>query len=219
MPSHGRAGLLTRPNLRRSSSTRIEQIDRHDHVDMLGAARALAFELQRADADQLAGIVEISPVPPQFGCDGWVKIASSSRYSRQLANSCFAATRLATDRVRPPAPPSTTLSPTSRCRRRADRQRINVEPAERLHQAEAGSEIEAECVALDRTAVAEMQPYRGRLGDQIADRHPPRTSPSSIMTPLPARSAAERLGAEGVGWNDRMQSGPRSSARARDRKR
>src|SRR5581483_2822255 len=33
---------------------RLEQVDRHDHVDMLGLAVALAFELQRADADQFA---------------------------------------------------------------------------------------------------------------------------------------------------------------------
>ena len=30
---------------------RFQQVDRHDHVDVLGLAVALAFELQRADAD------------------------------------------------------------------------------------------------------------------------------------------------------------------------
>src|ERR1700716_849358 len=35
---------------------RLEQIDRHDHVDVLGLAPALALELQRADAEQFAAV-------------------------------------------------------------------------------------------------------------------------------------------------------------------
>ena len=60
---------------------RLEQIDRHDHVDMLVFAVALAFELERSDADQLDDL-QISAAPPQLGCAGWVKIASSSKYSQ-----------------------------------------------------------------------------------------------------------------------------------------
>ena len=53
---------------------------------------------------------------------------------------------------------------------RAKRQRLEIEIAERLHQAEAGFEIEAERVALHHAAVAEMQPDGFGLGDEIADR-------------------------------------------------
>src|ERR1700681_1454863 len=35
---------------------RLEQIDRHDHVDVFGLALALALELQRTDADQFAAV-------------------------------------------------------------------------------------------------------------------------------------------------------------------
>jgi len=39
-PSQGRAGLLKRPNLKRSSSTGSEQVDRHDHVKVFAPAPA-----------------------------------------------------------------------------------------------------------------------------------------------------------------------------------
>ena len=46
--------------------------------------------------------------------------------------------RAATERCRPPAPPTTTRSPTDTRARLADRQRRQVEPRQRLDQAEAG---------------------------------------------------------------------------------
>jgi len=52
IPSQGRAGLLTRTEFAQIVEHRLEQIDRHDHVDVLGLAPALALELQRADAEQ-----------------------------------------------------------------------------------------------------------------------------------------------------------------------
>src|SRR5207253_6002625 len=35
---------------------RLQQVDRYDHVDVFGLALALAFELQRTDADQFAAV-------------------------------------------------------------------------------------------------------------------------------------------------------------------
>ncbi|MEY9688028.1 hypothetical protein ABIF13_008802 [Bradyrhizobium elkanii] len=104
--------------------------------------------------------------------------------------------------MRPPAPAEHYIVADLGRRRRADPQRLEIEPAERLHQAEAGFEIEAERVALDRAAVAEMQPHRGGFGDQIADRqHQPVVDQDAIAGAL----GAERLGAESIRRNDRMQ--------------
>ena len=54
----------------------------------------------------------IIAVPPQNGWAGAVKIASSRTYSQLPANSCLAAMRAATECLRPPAPATTTGSPT-----------------------------------------------------------------------------------------------------------
>ena len=86
--------------------------------------------------------------------------------------------------------------------RRADRQRLEIETAERLHQAEAGFPIEAERMAFHHPAVAEMQPDGLGLGDQIADgQHQPVADHHAIAGAL----GAERLGGEGIGRNDGMQ--------------
>ena len=68
--------------------------------------------------------------------------------------------------------------------------------AERLHETEAALEIEAERMAFDDAAVAEMQPDRFGLGDQIADgQHQPVVDQDAVAGAL----GAQRLRAEGVG--------------------
>ena len=86
--------------------------------------------------------------------------------------------------------------------RRADRQRRQIELAERLHQAEAGLLVEAERMALHHAAVAEMQPDGFGFGDQIADgEHQAVVDQHAVAGALDA----QRLGGEGVGRDDRMQ--------------
>jgi hypothetical protein len=85
---------------------------------------------------------------------------------------------------------------------RADRKRRQVDAAERLHQPEAGFGVEAERMALRHAAVAEMQPDRLRLGDQIADGEHQTVADQHAVA---GAFGAERVGGEGVGGNDRMQ--------------
>ena len=109
---------------------------------------------------------------------------------------------LATDRVRPPAPPTTTRSPIAAALEEPSGKRIEVDAAERLHQAEAGFEIEAERVALHHAAVAEMQPDGFGFGDQIADgQYQPVVDQHAVTGAL----GSQGVRAEGVGRDDRMQ--------------
>ena len=61
---------------------RRQQIDRHDHIERhdLGTVDLLGH-LQTSDPDQIA-LRPIMAVPPQFGCAGAVKTASSRTYSQ-----------------------------------------------------------------------------------------------------------------------------------------
>ena len=90
---------------------RFQQVDRHDHVDVLGLAVALAFELQRTDADQFATVRDQSGAAPIR-----VRGMGEDRFIQQVfpiaRELLLGAIWLATDRVRPPAPPTTTRSPT-----------------------------------------------------------------------------------------------------------
>ncbi len=76
-------------------------------------------------------------VPPQNGCAGEVKIASSSTYSQLPANSCLAAMRATTECLRPPAPATTTGSPTLAEFELPIGNAGQAEPRQRLHQAES----------------------------------------------------------------------------------
>ena len=85
---------------------------------------------------------------------------------------------------------------------RTERQRIDVDAAERLHQAETGFGIEAQRVTFHHAAIAEMQPDRFGLGDQIAD--------GQHQSVVDQHAVAGALGAEGFGGerivrDDRMQ--------------
>ena len=111
--------------------------------------------------------------------------------------------RAATERCRPPAPPTTTRSPSGDQRRIAERQRRQVEPRERLHQAEAGRLVVAEHVAGHDAAVVEVQPDRLGLGDQIADGE--HQAVLADQHAVAGALGAERLGGEGIGRDDRAQ--------------
>ena len=63
--------------------------------------------------------------------------------------------RAATERCRPPAPPTTTRSPTDAALDWPIGERRQVELGQRLHQAEAGLLVVAEHVAGHRAAVAQ----------------------------------------------------------------
>ena len=102
---------------------------------------------------------------------------------------------LATDRVRPPAPPSTTRSPISVAAEEPSGTGIEIEAAERLHQAKTGLGVEAERMALHHAAVAEMQPDGLGLGDQIADGQ---DQPVVDHHAVAGAFGAEIVGAEGV---------------------
>ena len=180
---------------------RLEQVDRHDHVDVLGLALALAFELQRADADQLARGRDQRGAAP-IGMRG----VGEDRLFQQvfpIAGEFLPGGDLARHRARAPAGAADhdVVADFGRGRR-ADRQPIEIDAAERLHQAEAGDGIEAQRMAFDHAAVAEMQPDRLGFGDQIADRqHQSVIDHHAIAGAL----GPERLRGKGVGRDDGVQ--------------
>ena len=81
MPSHGRAGLLTRPNFRRSSRTGFSR-----SIGTFMLRCSFRRRVSRSSCSEPIPIsspaAEIRPVPPQLGCAGLVKMASSIRYSQ-----------------------------------------------------------------------------------------------------------------------------------------
>ena len=86
--------------------------------------------------------------------------------------------------------------------RGADRQRRQIDLAERLHQAETGLAVEAERMAFNDTPVAEMQPDGLGLGDQVADgQHQAIVDQHAVAGTF----GAEGLGGEGVRRNDGVQ--------------
>ncbi len=96
----------------------------------------------------------IIALPPHNGWDGAVKIASSRTYSQLPANSCLAAMRAATERLRPPAPRDHDGLTHLGGLRLADRQRRQVDPRQRLHQSEAALLVIGEHVPGNAAAVA-----------------------------------------------------------------
>ena len=61
---------------------RLEQINWHNHVEVFGPLFARLLKLKGADPEQIARLGPTTAVPPQFGCAGAVKIASSRTYSQ-----------------------------------------------------------------------------------------------------------------------------------------
>jgi hypothetical protein len=92
----------------------------------------------------------------------------------------LAVIRATTECLRPPAPATTTGSPTF---------------AQRLHQAETGLLIIGEHRTRHRAPIREVKPDRLRLGDEVADgEHDAVADQHAIARPL----GPERLGGEGV---------------------
>ena len=89
------------------------------------------------------------------------------------------------------------------CGRAADLERRHVELGERLNEAEPGFLVVAERVARHRAAVAQGEPNRFRLGDQITDGE----DKAIIATEHAMAGAlgAQRLRGESVRRNDRVQ--------------
>ena len=181
---------------------RFQQVDRHDHVDVLGLAVALAFELQRADADQLAAVRDQSGAAP-IGMRGM----GEDRLVQQIfpiAGEFLLGRDLARDRPRASAGAADHDAVADLVRRRTSRaaaDRCRARPSA-CTRPKPDLEIEAERMALHDAAVAEMQPDGFGLGDEIADgQHQPVVDQHAIAGAL----GAERLRAEGVGRDDRMQ--------------
>src|SRR5229473_2672190 len=180
---------------------RLEQIDRHDHVDVLGLALALALELQRADADQFAAVRDQRGAAPI----GMRRIGEDCLVQQILPITAvlLLGGDVAGDRARASAGAADHHAIADfGIGGRAKRQRIEIDPAKRLYEAKAAHGIEAERVAFHHAAVAEMQPDRFSLGDQIADGQDQVVVDQDAVA---GALGAERIRAEGVGGNDRMQ--------------
>jgi hypothetical protein len=125
-----------------------------------------------------------------------VKIARSSTYSQYPANSCRATTRAAI---------GSHYGAVSGADPQANGElyRRNVEASERLDEPEAGFLIVSEDVTGNSAAAWRRQPYRLRLGDQIADRQ----DEAVFADQYAAAGAfgAERAGRKSVFWNGRTQ--------------
>src|SRR5450755_874097 len=172
-PEPGPRRLVDAAELAQVVEHRLEQIDRHDHVDMLGLALALAFELQRADADQLAAVGDQSGAAP-VGMRG----VGEDRIVQEIlpvTGELLPGGDVAGDRPGAPAGAAQHDAVADlRSGGGTKRQRVEVELAKRLHQPKTAYRIEAERMAFHHAAIAEMQPDRFGLGDQIADgQHQP----------------------------------------------
>ena len=129
---------------------------------------ARLLQLQRTDAEEIAGRADQRRAAPvgmrRRGEDRFVEHVFPITGEFLLGDDACG------DRVLPPAGAAKDDALADRSRRRLPEfERRHVELGERLHQAEAGFLIVAEHVAGHRTPVAQRQPDRVRLGDQIAD--------------------------------------------------
>src|SRR5262245_33187313 len=180
---------------------RMQQIDRHDHVEVLVLAFACALKLKRTDTDQLArarnqrraapvwmrrvseyGLVEnVLPIAREFlfRCDpAGERARASARAAHDDALSNFSGLR------------------------RTDLKRRKIDAAKRLHQAETGFLIEPERMSLHNAPVAEMQPHGLGFGDQIADgEHEVVVDEHAIACALGPKC----IGGESIGGDDRMK--------------
>ena len=114
---------------------------------------------------------------------------------------------LATDRVRPPAPPTTTRSPIWAAAEEPIGSGSRSMRPSACTRPKPVSESKPSAWPSHHAAVAEMQPDRFGLGDQIADgQHQSVVDHHAIAGAL----GAEGVRAEGVGGDDRMQPDHRS---------
>ena len=83
MPSQGRGGPVDPAEAQQIVEDRRQQVDRHDHVALRGdalAVRSPGRTASRCPASRPSAPMQAAP--PQLGCGGAVKIASSSTYSQ-----------------------------------------------------------------------------------------------------------------------------------------
>ena len=111
----------------------------------------------------------ISAAPLQAGCGGEVKIASSSRYSQEPANSRLAAMRAGAARADPPKLATITTSSLDKVRGFAESDRLDLQRRDRLQQAEAGLMVVADDIGGHGAAVIRHHLGGMRLDHQIAD--------------------------------------------------
>jgi hypothetical protein len=86
--------------------------------------------------------------------------------------------------------------------RRTGLERGQIDLAKRLYQAKSGFLVKTERVPLHNSSIAEMQPNRFSLGDQIANgENEPVIDQHTIASALDT----EGIGGKGIGWDNRMQ--------------
>ncbi len=168
---------------------------------MLVLALARALELQRPYSDQPAvGCNQCRAAPVRVrgeGEDGFIE------HVFPIARKFLLGRDPTRERARAAARPADHDAFTDlRGFRGSEGQRLNLDPAKRLHQAKSRLLIEAERMALDNATVAQMQPDRIRFGDQIADREH-----ESVFDQHAVAGAldAERFGRECIGRDDGVQ--------------
>ncbi len=110
--------------------------------------------------------------------------------------------RAATERVRPPAPPSTTRSPTSALAEEPIGSAGRSSLASACTRPKPVSWSIAERMARRDAAVMHVDPDRLGLGDQVADREDQAVAEKHAVA---GALVAERLRGEGVGRNDGVQ--------------
>ena len=180
---------------------RLEQIDRHDHVEILRLPLLdRLLQLQRADADEIAGRPDQRRAAPvrmrRRGEDRLVE------HVFPVAGEFLLGDDARGDRALPPAGAADhDALADRRGARLADLERRHVELGQRLHQTEAGLLVVAEHMAGHRAAVVEREPDRLGLGDQIADGQ--NEAVAANEDAVAGALGAERLRREGVGRNDR----------------
>ncbi len=177
---------------------RIQQIDRHDHIEMLVLAFARALELQRADANQIARARDQRGAAPV-----WVRGIGEDRLVQHIlpiTGEFLLGGNAAGERSCATAGTADDHAFANfRGFRGACLKRRQIDLAERLHQAKTGFLIRAKRVALHHPAVAEMQPHGVGLGDQIANGE---NKAIIDQHAIAGTFSAERISREGILRND-----------------
>jgi hypothetical protein len=189
------------PVLEQIVQDRLQQVDRNHHVALHLLAAPLLLHEQRADAEQ-----------PPFGADerGAAPIRMRRRREDRLvehvlpvAGELALAEHARLERMRSPAVPGDHhLVADLAGGGGAALERRQLEAPERLHQPEAARLVVGERETRDGGAVVGRQPYRVRLGDQVADgEHEPVADHDAVAGALGAEdlrgeSVLRHLGAQ-----------------------
>ena len=160
------------------------------------------LELQRADADQIAGRSDQrGAAPVRMRGRGEDRLVE---HVFPVAGEFLLGDDAGRDRVMPAAGAADHDALADRGRGRlADLERRHVELGERLHQSESGFLVIAQHVTRHRAAVVECDPDRIRLGDQITDRQDEAVAANEDA--IAGALGAERFRGEGVRRHDGAQ--------------